>query len=91
MSSHFPDASAYETFRAGSSTVRHVSAWIVLTGHPNQACQVLDVSKNGAKVLTEIPSEVPSRFELAFNEGDRRHRLCEVIWRRGKMIGVQFL
>jgi hypothetical protein len=51
----------------------------------------LDVSKNGAKVLTEIPSEVPSRFELAFNEGDRRHRLCEVIWRRGKMIGVQFL
>ena len=71
--------------------VRHLSAWIVLTGHANQACQILDVSKNGAKILSEIPSEVPSRFELAFNEGDRRHRLCEVIWRRGKMIGVQFL
>ena len=71
--------------------VRHLSAWIVLTGRVNQACQVLDVSKNGAKVLPEIPSEVPSRFELAFSEGDRRHRLCEVIWRPGKMIGVQFL
>ena len=51
----------------------------------------MDVSQNGAKVLPEIPTEVPSRFELAFNEGDRKHRLCEVIWRRGKMIGVQFI
>ena len=71
--------------------VRHMSAWIVLTGQPDKECQVLDISMNGAKVITDLPSEVPSRFELAFTQGNRKHRLCEVVWRRGKMIGVQFV
>jgi len=51
----------------------------------------MDLSPNGAKVTMEMPSEVPSRFELAFNQNDRKRRICEVIWRRGKMLGVQFL
>jgi hypothetical protein len=68
----------------------HLTAFIVLAGRERQECQVLDVSMNGAKVITDTPSQVPSRFELAFTRGDR-HRLCEVIWRRGKMIGVQFV
>jgi hypothetical protein len=70
---------------------RHSSAWIVLPGSAaDQECQVLDISMNGAKVIAEMPSHIPSRFELAFTQGDPRRRLCEVIWRRGKMIGVQF-
>jgi hypothetical protein len=69
---------------------RHSSAWIVLAGSADQECQILDISKNGAKVITDMPSHVPSRFELAFTQGGAKRRLCEVIWRRGKMIGVQF-
>jgi hypothetical protein len=41
-------------------------------------------------MITELPSQVPSRFELAFTQGGAKRRLCEVVWRRGKMIGVQF-
>jgi hypothetical protein len=70
---------------------RHLTARIVLAGRPEQICNVMDLSLNGAKVSLERPSEVPSRFELAFNQGDRKRRICQVIWRRGKLVGVQFL
>jgi hypothetical protein len=71
--------------------VRHLSAWIVLTGQANQECQVMDISKNGAKIVVGFPSHVPQRFELAFLQDATKRQACEVIWRRGKMIGVQFL
>jgi hypothetical protein len=70
--------------------VRHLSAWIVLAGRADQECQVMDISVNGAKVVADIPSLVPSRFELTFMQGNAKRRVCNVIWRRGKMIGVQF-
>ena len=71
--------------------VRHVSAWIVLTGQANQECDVMDISKNGAKIAVQSSSHVPQRFELAFLQDSIKRRACEVIWRRGKMIGVQFV
>jgi hypothetical protein len=70
--------------------VRQVSAWLVLQGQANRECQVLDVSPHGAKVVVQIPSEVPTRFELAFFQGGKR-RVCEVIWRRANMLGVKFV
>ena len=71
--------------------VRHVSAWIVLTGRANQECQVLDISKRGAKITVGTSSQVPEKFELAFVETATKRQACEVIWRRGKIIGVQFV
>jgi hypothetical protein len=71
--------------------VRHLSAWIVLTGQANQECHVMDISKNGAKIAVQIPSHVPQRFELAFLQDSTKRRACEVVWRRRKMIGVQFI
>jgi hypothetical protein len=50
----------------------------------------MDISKNGAKIIAAMPSQVPDRFELVFTQGDAKRRLCDVIWRRGKIIGVQF-
>ena len=71
--------------------VRHLSAWIVLTGQANQECQVMDISKTGAKIVVGVPPHVPQRFELAFLQDATKRQACEVIWRRGKMIGVQFV
>ena len=70
--------------------VRHLSAWIVLTGQANHECQVMDISKNGAKIVVGVPSHVPQRFELAFLQDATKRRACEVIWRRGRIIGVRF-
>jgi PilZ domain-containing protein len=53
-------------------------------------CQVMDISKNGAKVMAAMPAVVPDRFELAFSEGGQT-RVCEVVWRRAKMLGVKFV
>jgi hypothetical protein len=70
---------------------RHLSAWIVQAGREDRECQVMDISKSGAKITTAVPSEVPDRFELAFTQGDDERRVCDVVWRRGKVIGVQFV
>jgi len=51
----------------------------------------MDVSKSGAKIMVAIPSEVPDKFELSYSQGDGKLRTCAVIWRRARVIGVQFL
>jgi hypothetical protein len=71
--------------------VGHLSAWLVLTGRANQECQVMDISKNGAKIVVGVSSHVPQRFEPAFLHDATKQQACEVIWRRGKIIGVQFV
>jgi hypothetical protein len=68
-----------------------MSAWIVLTGRADQGCQILDISKDAAKLVVGTPSQVPQHFALAFVQDSTQRRLCEVIWRRGKMIGVQLV
>jgi hypothetical protein len=88
----FPMRAPTKHFEREVRRVRHVSAWIVLTGRADQECQILDISKNGAKlVVGGIPSQVPEKFELAFVETATKRQACEVIWRRGKMIGVHFV
>jgi hypothetical protein len=87
----FPMRTPAKHFEREVRRVRHLSAWIVLKGQANQECQVMDSSKNGAKLVLGVPSQVPQRFELAFLHDATKRQACEVIWRRGKMIGVQFV
>lgn len=61
-----------------------------MPGRDAVECQVMDISADGAKIISALPQQVPDRFELAFTRGDDKHRPCEVVWRRGKTIGVQF-
>jgi PilZ domain len=70
---------------------RRLSAWLVTNGIAQTECQVLDISANGAKIVASIPSEIPARFELAFFQGENKRRVCEVVWRRGKLLGVKFV
>lgn len=61
-----------------------------MPGREAVECLVMDISAEGAKIIPATPAQVPDRFELAFTKGDDKRRLCEVVWRRGKTIGVQF-
>ena len=70
---------------------RRLSAWIVLGGQANQECHVMDISKSGAKITVGASSQVPEKFELAFVETATKRQACEIVWRRGKMIGVHFV
>jgi PilZ domain-containing protein len=67
---------------------RHVSAWINVQGRVHCECKVMDISKNGAKIIAE--EMFPDRFQLAFFQGDQ-NRVCEVVWRRAKVLGVKFI
>jgi hypothetical protein len=43
---------------------RYLSAWIIQAERADQECRVMDISKNGAKIIAAIPSQVPRRFDL---------------------------
>jgi hypothetical protein len=70
---------------------RHQSAWITLDGKtPGYKCQVADVSQSGAKIILDTAVEVGSLLDIAFVPRAAARR-CEVVWRRGKTLGIRFI
>jgi hypothetical protein len=51
----------------------------------------LDISQAGAKVVVQESQGIPDRFELAFFQSLDKRQKCEVIWRRGRVLGVKFM
>jgi hypothetical protein len=72
-------------------TTASAAAWMVINGRADRECSVLDSSPAGAKVVVQDGSGIPERFELAFFHEASKRRKCEVIWRRGKVLGVRFV
>ena len=66
--------------------------WITLEGgfaaHP---CVVEDLSSSGARVTVEDNNTLPAKLRLAFTRDARSGRPCEVVWRRGRTVGVKFV
>jgi hypothetical protein len=68
------------------------SGWITLDGgFAARPCTVLDLSSAGAKITVDDPYAVPAKVKLAFSRDARTGRTCEVVWRRGKTLGVKFV
>jgi hypothetical protein len=70
--------------------IRQQSAWI-MNGEAITECEIMDISMRGAKIVPQGSSVVPARFELAFSPEDNKRQACEVIWRRGRMLGIKFV
>jgi hypothetical protein len=68
---------------------RNFTAHIVLGREPHLDCRVQDLSQHGAMIVVDSPSIVPDQFDLAFHPTDRG-RVCRVVWRRNRTIGVRF-
>ena len=45
----------------------------------------------GAKITIDDPNVLPAKLRLAFSRDARTGRNCEVVWRRGKAVGVKFV
>jgi hypothetical protein len=71
--------------------VRQQSAWITLNGEAATGCRIMDISKRGAKICPDGFVAIPARFELAFFQEDQKRQVCEVVWRRGRMLGIKFV
>jgi hypothetical protein len=66
--------------------------WITLEGgFAARRCVVQDMSTTGAKITIDDPNTLPARLKLAFARDARTGRNCEVVWRRGKVVGVKFV
>jgi hypothetical protein len=68
------------------------SGWITLEGgFAARRCVVEDISTTGAKITVDDPNVLPARWRLAFARDARTGRTCQVVWRRGKSLGVKFV
>ncbi|HEY0566858.1 MAG TPA: PilZ domain-containing protein [Xanthobacteraceae bacterium] len=66
--------------------------WITLEGgFAARRCVVQDISTTGAKLIVDEPEMMPARLRLAFARDARTGRTCQVVWRRGKSLGVKFV
>jgi hypothetical protein len=66
--------------------------WITLEGgFAARQCVVQDMSTSGAKLTIDDSNVLPARLRLAFTRDARTGRNCEVVWRRGKVLGVKFV
>jgi len=52
---------------------------------------VQDMSATGAKITIDDPNMLPAKLRLALLRDARTGRPCEVVWRRGKSVGVKFV
>lgn len=66
--------------------------WITLEGgFAVRPCVVQDMSSTGAKITIDDPNMLPAKLRLAFSRDARTGRNCEVVWRRGKSVGIKFV
>ena len=83
---------AYGTKKRESRKSVHQAGWITLEGgFAARQCMVQDLSTSGAKVTIEDSNSLPAKLRLAFSRDARTGRACEVVWRRGKSVGVKFV
>jgi hypothetical protein len=52
-------------------------------------CLVRDLSDTGACLGLSDPIDIPDVFNLVFDSGEPS-RMCQVVWRKEKRIGVEF-
>jgi PilZ domain len=53
------------------------------------ACHVHDIANGGAGIQLKDLDALPFNFELTFDNFHNIRR-CQIIWRRGNFVGVQF-
>ena len=53
-------------------------------------CILSDISDTGARIEVPYPDKVPERFRLWLTESGTARRMCTVVWRQARQIGVKF-
>jgi len=70
----------------------HQPGWITLEGgFAARTCVVQDLSTSGAKLTVDDQNTLPAKLRLAFSRDARTGRNCEVVWRRGRTVGIKFV
>jgi len=62
-----------------------------LDGAKLVACQTVNFSDGGAKIVVSSGAEIPREFLLIFSTDGKVRRRCQMMWRNGGDIGVRFV
>jgi hypothetical protein len=78
--------------RSSARKMRRHDAWIMFEGDVRSyECQVADISADGAKLISGAEVIVGSHVKLSTSSHAIVSKPCEVLWRRGRQIGVRFI
>lgn len=83
-------------FKRENRKTRHnlwQDAWVTFDGgFAKRNCVVLDLSTTGAKLqLKDLSATSAQNLGLALSKDVHQSTPCRVIWRRGSLVGVQFV
>jgi hypothetical protein len=83
---------AFQQRRRLIRRTRQHEAWITFDrGVQSFECQVLDISTDGAKLVTDIDAPIGTLFRLSAVPQAVVRRRCEVVWRKGRTVGIKFV
>jgi len=71
--------------------INHGARIAALDGSELQSCRIIDLSGTGARLGVLQPEALPDQFLLLLSHDGKLQRICSVVWRREKAIGVQFI
>ena len=66
------------------------SAWIATAPKKMHGCVLSDISETGARIDVEDSKIIPNRFPLFLSRNGTARRVCAVVWRKPKQVGVTF-
>jgi hypothetical protein len=79
-----------EEYRQAPRQTTYKGARIALSGRRAViSCVVRNLSDTGACLGVDNPLDIPESFNIVFDSGEAS-RMCRVIWRKYKKIGVAF-
>jgi len=76
--------------RKAKRRLMRYTAWLARKPGDLLGCVLSDISDTGARMTVQEPDTVPDRFLLMLSRNGKAKRLCRVVWRKDKQLGVHF-
>ncbi|QCI65142.1 PilZ domain-containing protein [Phreatobacter stygius] len=80
-----------EPRQASRRDLRYAAAIENLADGSTSPCQILDISASGAQLALAGDGALAERFILRLGRNRRPNRLCRLVWRQGRTLGVAFI
>jgi hypothetical protein len=78
--------------RRTSRQAINAAAWLEIDNDTRlRRCKLVDISANGARLFVDDIENTPDTFNLLLSRFGRPNYRCNVVWRRGDELGVEFL
>jgi hypothetical protein len=78
-----------EQRRKPRKPLRH-TVWVQVRGEKPTGAVMSDISDSGARLDVREPDGIPDRFIMLLSKNGQARRMCRVVWRSDRQLGVQF-